>query len=393
MNKRIPLSVPAIGPEEIEAVTRVLESKWLTMGPVTAEFEATFAERMRVKHAIAVSSCTAALHLANACLGIGPGDEVICPDLTFVASANATRYTGADVVLADVTSADDLTISVADVERKISKRTKAITVVHYAGFPCDMPAILDIAERHEIAVIEDCAHAPLSWCKFPDGTRRPLGSLGDIGCFSFFSNKNMTTGEGGMVTTNNDHFAEKVRRLRSHGMTTSTFDRDRNHASSYDVEALGWNYRLDEIRSALGLCQLRKLDFLNNRRREVYSWYAEELSPHPEIRLPFLDRDLADSACHILPVIVPAPSHEIKKYMLDQGVQTSKHYEPISSFTAYAGVPPGLAAFSADQLMTLPLGPHLDRNDVASIVTFLAAACEANGSPLLVSSTASNNAH
>src|SRR6185295_872276 len=186
-------------------------------------------------------------------LGVGPGDEVICPALTFVASANASRYTGATVIFADVASADDLTVSPRDIEGRITSRTRAITVVHYASFACQMDEILALARRRGIAVIEDCAHAPCAWHSSADGKRQSLGSLGDVGCFSFYGNKNMTTGEGGMVTTESDELAARIRLLRSHGMTSLTYDRHRRHARDYDVVALGYNYRTDEIHSALGL--------------------------------------------------------------------------------------------------------------------------------------------
>ena len=194
---------------------------------------------------MALTNCTAALHLAYLAVGVGPGDEVICPSLTFVATANAALTAGATVVLADVTSADDLTVDPADIERKITPRTKAIAVVHYAGYACDMDAILAIAERHRIAVIEDAAHAPLATYK-----GRALGTLGDVGCYSFFSNKNLSTGEGGAIVARTDELQKKLKLMRSHGMTTLTLDRHKGHAFSYDVVLAGQNYRIDEIRSA-----------------------------------------------------------------------------------------------------------------------------------------------
>ena len=261
MDWQVPLSDIDLGDAEIEAVEKVLRSRWLSMGPVTQQFEAAFAAMCGAKHAFAVSNGTTALHLAYAALGLGPGDEVIVPALTFVATANAIRYTGATPVFADVTSLDDLTISPADIAAKITPRTRAIAVMHYGGYLCDMDAILALAGQHGLAVVEDACHAPGATY---DG--RGAGTLGDVGCFSFFANKNIAIGEGGMVTTNRDDLAERIRLLRSHGMTTLTWDRHRGHAASYDVVATGFNYRLDEIHSALGLAQLGKL-LENNRRR------------------------------------------------------------------------------------------------------------------------------
>jgi len=191
MDLRIPLSDLDYGPEEEQAVLDVIRRRWLTMGAVTQEFESAFSDFVRVKHALAVSNATQALHLACLALGIGPGDEVIVPALTFVASANAVLYTNADVRFADIIGPDDLNISPRAIEANITPRTKAIVVVHYGGYPCRMPEIMDLARRHGLAVIEDAAHAPGATL---DG--RSLGTWGDVGCFSFFSNKNLATGEG-----------------------------------------------------------------------------------------------------------------------------------------------------------------------------------------------------
>ena len=277
-NWKVPLADLDLGEEEIAAVTKVLRSRWLSMGPVTEEFEQHFASYIGVKHAFAVTNCTAALHLAHLALGAGPGDTVICPSLTFVATANAIRYTGASPVFADITSADDLNISPDDIEAKIDETTKGICVVHYGGYPCDMERIMHIARLHQLYVMEDVAHAPGAACWFSGNENgksvlKNCGSIGDIGCFSFFSNKNMTTGEGGMITTNSDTLAKKIRLLRSHGMTSLTWDRDKGHSFSYDVVEVGYNYRIDEVRSALGLTQLKKLDSNNAKRAEIENLY------------------------------------------------------------------------------------------------------------------------
>jgi dTDP-4-amino-4,6-dideoxygalactose transaminase len=363
MEWKIALTEPDIGREEIDAVTKVLESKWLTMGAVTAEFEKQFAEKMDCKYSFAVNNATAALHLANVVLGINSGDEVICPALTFVASANASRYTGADVVFADVVSEGELTIDPADIEARITPRTKAITVVHYAGFPCLMDEIMEIAKRHGLKVIEDCAHAPFAWHEFRNGSRKFVGTIGDVGCFSFFGNKNMTTGEGGMITTNDDYLAEEIRLLRSHGMTSLTYDRHKGHSSGYDVVRLGYNYRMDEIHSAIGLAQLQKIDRLNESRRQVYRWYIEVFKDSPHVIVPFSHRNPAAAACHIMPMVVKDGYEETKARLRQAGIQTSKHYDLIPSFSLFHNSK--LKTINvAYPIMTVPLGPSMKEEDI-----------------------------
>ena len=235
MQWNIPLFDPDLGQSEADALADVIRSKWLTMGELTTRFESEFSAFLGCRHGIAVSNGTAALHIAMMALGIGPGDEVVCPSLTFVATANAVRYCGAKPVFADVASYDDWNISRATIEAVLTPRTKAIIVVHYGGYPCDMGAIMALARSRGLAVVEDVAHAPGARL---DGTA--MGVWGDIGCFSFFSNKNMTTGEGGMMTTNRSDLAERSRLFRSHGMTSLTLDRHKGHAFGYDVVEVGY---------------------------------------------------------------------------------------------------------------------------------------------------------
>jgi len=332
MNWRVPLSDIDFGEEEETAVVDVLRSGWLSMGNITHHFEEEFAAFIGAKHAIAVTNATAALHLACLAVGVGKGDEVVLPSLTFVATANAVRYTGATPVFADIESLDWLNISPTSIESCITERTKAILVVHYAGYACDMPAIMEIAKRHNLVVLEDSAHAIGSELE-----GRQMGTWGSIGCFSFFSNKNMTTGEGGMLTTNDDALAAHLRILRSHGMTSLSWDRHRGHASSYDVVDLGFNYRIDEMRSALGRVQLKKLTLGNEQRQKLTKVYRELLAElTPELQVPF-NAQRGASCYHIMPVLLPSGVDRIRfmEGMKSQGVQTSIHYPPVHKFHIY----------------------------------------------------------
>jgi dTDP-4-amino-4,6-dideoxygalactose transaminase len=369
MNWRIPLADIDFGPEESAAVQAVLASKWLTMGGVTQQFEQEFSAFTGAKYALSVSNATAALHMACLALGIGPGDEVIVPSLTFVATANAVRYVGATPVFADVSGDDDFNISPDEIEKRITPKTRAIIVVHYAGYPCDMPRIMEIAAKHSLEVIEDNAHgvgASLAG--------RQLGTWGAIGCFSFFSNKNMTTGEGGMLTTDREDLYEKLRVFRSHGMTTLTWDRHKGHAFSYDVVELGYNYRIDEIRAALGLEQLKKLPRNNVRRAALTQLYRETMQElAPKVTIPFGNHP-GQSSYHILPALLP-PSAErgrVMEHLKAQGIQTSIHYPPVHAFTAYRSTTNGavlpLTEDIARREITLPLYPMMKEEDVISVV-------------------------
>ena len=368
---KIPLAEVQIGDEEKKAVLDVLDSGWLTMGAVTESFETHFAQFIGIKHAFAVSSCTSALHLACQVLDISPGDEIILPSLTFVATANAIHYTDAQPIFADITSENDLTISPEDIERRITPKTRAIMIMHYAGYPCDMPAIRDIADRHNLVLIEDAAHAVGGTL---DG--RPLGTWGDIACFSFFSNKNMTTGEGGMIVTDNDHYAEKIRLLRSHGMTTLTWDRHQGHAHSYDVVEIGYNYRIDEIRSAIGLAQLAKLPQWNEQRKHHVALYHRLLTEKcPQIDVPFLTHR-GEPAFHIMPILLPetVTRNEFYSAMKKHGIQTSFHYPPVHTFSVYhnrrpkAGFRLPLTEAVSKREVTLPLFPSMDYGTISDII-------------------------
>ncbi len=335
MSWQVPLADVRFGSEEVEAVSGVLRSGWLSQGPMVEQFEAEFATLVGVPYALATANGTAALHLACLALDLGPGDEVLCPSLTFVASANAVCYTGARPVFVDIQGPGNLNMSVADVAAKITERSRAIMVVHYGGFPAPMDELISLAHRNNLRIIEDCAHAPGGGYESPSG-RKKLGALGDFGCFSFFANKNLTTGEGGMVVTHDPQWAKRLRWARSHGMTSLTWDRHRGHAFTYDVVSQGYNYRLDEMRAALGLVQLSKLEQFNARRRQITGWYREELEGLTSLALPFLN-ELDNSACHLFPIIL-APQvdrHLFMQHLAAHGVQTSIHYPPVHRFGYY----------------------------------------------------------
>jgi dTDP-4-amino-4,6-dideoxygalactose transaminase len=370
MNWKVPLAEVQLGEEERQAVLSVMDSGWLTMGSRTEAFEQAFSQFLQIPYCFAVTNCTAALHLACLALNLRPGDEVILPSLTFVATANAVRYAGAVPVFADICSDDDLTLSPVEIERRITPRTRAIMVMHYAGYPCDMEAIQQLAQRHHLAVIEDAAHAV--GASLND---IPIGHWSDIACYSFFSNKNMTTGEGGMVVTRNPELAERIRLLRSHGMTTLTWDRHRGHAHTYDVVAVGYNYRIDEIRSAIGIEQLKKLPAWNLQRQtavETYHAVCQEICP--DLHLPFREFR-GKSAYHVQPALLPPGVEKAEFFasMKAAGIQTSFHYPPIHQFSVYQDMaPPGgfdlpQTEHIAAREVTLPLYPAMTRDTIRYI--------------------------
>jgi dTDP-4-amino-4,6-dideoxygalactose transaminase len=365
---RVPLADLDFDRAEDSAVLDVLHHRWLTMGAVTQEFEAAFADFLGVEHTFALSNATVALHLSCLALGIGLGDQVIAPSLSFVATTNAVLYTGAEVRFADILGDAELNISPGEIESQITGKTKAIIVMHYAGYPCRMREIMEIAQRHDLAVIEDAAHAPGAQL---DG--RPMGTWGDTGCFSFFSNKNLSTGEGGMLVTNRDDIAERVRHLRSHGMTSLTWDRHQGHAYSYDVVDLGYNYRIDEIRAALGLVQLSKLVENNHRRKHITETYWQAFSDLG-IGLPFWDT-AGESAYHIFPILLPDGID--RKGFMDQlchaGIQTSIHYPPIHQFSyyrqRYGDIRLPKTESAAKRQVTLPLYPTMGDEQINLVIS------------------------
>jgi dTDP-4-amino-4,6-dideoxygalactose transaminase len=371
---RVPLSDVAVDDELRAAVADAVSSGWWSMGPRVAELEGRFAELSGTRHALAVANGTAALHLALLACECGPGDEVVLPALNFVAAANVIRHTGATPRFCDIAAPHDLNLDPDDLDAAITPRTKAIVVLHYGGHPCDMERVLGVAARHGATVIEDAAHAPGASLR-----GRACGSFGAAGCFSFFSNKNLPTGEGGMIVTDDDALAERLRLLRSHGMTTLTWDRHRGHAHAYDVVQPGFNYRLDEIRAAIGLVQLKRLREGNASRARIVARYRDALDGVEGLSVPFAERDDVVSAQHLAVVVLPehAARDAVRETLRERGIQTSVHYPPIDRFTAYAGGPrrplPRTDAV-ADRLLTLPLFPHMSDEQVDLVVEALLAA-------------------
>jgi dTDP-4-amino-4,6-dideoxygalactose transaminase len=367
MNFKIPLFELNYDEQEENAVIETLRSKWISTGPKTMAFENRFAEMLDGKHAVAVTNCTVSLHLALTLLDIGPGDEVICPSLTFVATVNAIRYVNAVPVFADITSHNDLTISPDDIQQKVTKKTKAILVMHYGGFACNMDAITRIARKYNLKIIEDACHGPLSEYK-----GKKLGTIGDIGCFSFFSNKNISIGEGGMLVTNNSEFYDRAKLLRSHGMTTLSYERAKGHATNYDVIELGYNYRMDDIRASIGLIQLGKITNDLQRRAEVRKAYIQELHAMSSISIPFQESPFFSSN-YIFPIVLKESNFEkrdlIRNKLADAGIQTSVHYPAVHKFSIYKEFYTELPItnYVTDNLITLPMYSSLSNDKIEYI--------------------------
>ena len=359
---------PILGPEEKAALTDVIDSGWITMGERVQLFERAFADIHRTEDSVAVSSCTAGLHLIMLALGLGPGDEVLVPGLTFVATANCVLYVGATPVFVDIESDRIPLMSLEDAEAKCTSRTKAVVLVHYAGYLPDREKWRDFADRRGLMLIEDAAHAT----GLPEA-----GTFGVAAAFSFYGNKNMTTAEGGAVVTEDDALRARIRQLRGHGLTSGTFQRVSNPTLTYDVTMLGYNYRMDELRAALGLVQLRHLDVWNARRRVLTGLYRKLLSEYaPDIVVPFDDERC--SAYHIMPVVLPDRMNrqEVILGLRQNGIQTTIHYPPVHHLAIYKERYPSVRLPKTEDYtrreLTLPLHPRLEDTHVEKIVQALA---------------------
>jgi len=367
MSYKIPLFDLNFDEAEAQAAYDVIKSGWISTGPKCQEFEDKFAGMLGVDHAVSLANCTVALHLAMVILGIQAGDEVIVPSLTFVATANAVRYAGATPVFADIISLEEPTLDSEDIRSKITPRTKAIIVMHYAGFPCRMDEIMLLAREHGLKVVEDACHGPLSEYK-----GKKLGTIGDIGCFSFFSNKNISTGEGGMLVTNNADYDRQARLLRSHGMTTMSYQRATGHATEYDVVSLGYNYRMDDIHAAIGLAQLDKLRPDLEQRAIVRSWYIEALQRCGQVMIPFVNH-AGFVSNYIFPIVINNSNRETRDIIRGKihaaGIQTSVHYPAVHKFSIYKSPQfmLELTEEAAGSLISLPMYSRLKRQQVEYI--------------------------
>jgi dTDP-4-amino-4,6-dideoxygalactose transaminase len=368
----LPLFDLELQPQDLEAVAETLRSGWLTLGPKTAAFEQAFAAHLGARHAIAVSSCTAALHLAYLAAGIGPGDEVIVPSYTFAATAAAVIYCGGTPVFAEIVSRERPCLDPDDVLRRITPRTKAVCVVHFAGYAAAADTLKEICDERGIALIEDVAHAPSATLH-----GRKLGTWGLAGAFSFFSNKVFSVGEGGLLCTDSDEVAEHVRSHRSHTMTSGTWERHSGRTDTYDVTGLGYNYRLDEPRSALLLSRMGRLESEIERRRELTLRYRSLLSRLDGVIVPFEDADVAGSSCYVMPIMLEADGRQAQtsRRMREQGIQTSIFYPSIHRFTAYRERFPDVSLpiteLASRTELTLPFYPHMTHADQDRVVASL----------------------
>jgi dTDP-4-amino-4,6-dideoxygalactose transaminase len=373
---RVPLTDIAISEQDVQAVLDCLASGWLTMGPRTQAFEERLARYVGSPHAVTVSSGTAALHLACLAAGIGPGDEVIVPAFTFVASASAARYAGAEPVLCDVRSPHDFNIDPDDAGRRITPRTRAIVAVHFCGYPADVLGLRELCDEHGLVLIEDCAQAIGAHV---DAGARRVGTVGELGTFSFFSKKQLCVGEGGMVATGDEGLADRVRLLRSHAMTSSTWDRHRGHDPAYDVVDVGFNFRLDEPRAALGMSRLARLEEGIAARRATVRSYRERLRDVSGVELCFDDGAVERSSHFAFPVLLKdRPTRDrFRDELKAQGIQTT-WYPALHTFSEYrryapaGGLPQALE--TAERHCALPLSATMRDAEVDTVVEVVRAA-------------------
>jgi|YelNatPaOPRAMG01_1025707.scaffolds.fasta_scaffold54762_2 UDP-4-amino-4,6-dideoxy-N-acetyl-beta-L-altrosamine transaminase len=371
--KFVPFASPLISDDEIAEVVDTLKSGWLTTGPKVQRFEKEFAQFVGSKYAIAVSSCTAALHLALVATGIGPGDEVITTPFTFVATANVILHVGAKPIFVDIRP-DTFNIDVEKISAVITPKTRAIIPVHYAGQPCEMDEIMEIATKHKLLVIEDAAHAIAAEYK-----GRKVGTIGDVTCFSFYATKNLMTGEGGMVTTNHAELAEKIRILSLHGMSKDAWKRYTATGSwYYEVLSPGYKYNMTDIQASLGIHQLQKLEIFQKRREEIVKAYNQAFAGLDAVVPPFVQPGVKHAwhlyVIKIVPERLKIDRNRFIEALKEEGVGTSVHFIPVHLHPYYRekfGFKRGdfpRAEEAYDRVISLPLYPKMSDEDVGHVI-------------------------
>lgn len=367
---KVPYFIPWVTKEDKNSVNKALNQRWLTNGPILKKFENQFSKFQKIKFSIGVSSATHGLHLALRALDIGPGDEVIVPTMTFSATADVVRYCGAKPVLTDV-EYDSLNISPKEIKNKISKNTKAVIPVHYGGQSCDMDDILSISRKYGIKIIEDCAHALGSTFK-----QKKCGSVGDVGCFSFYPTKIITTGEGGMVVTNSNRLQKKISQLRSHGMSYLPQDREKSAIWNYDITDLGYNYRLDEIRSALGISQFKRIKKINDLRIKIAKKYDSELEKIEGIHIPNQLKN-RNHIFHLYTIKVTKEfsitRNELFIQLNKKGIGSSVQYPPLHLMTfnkkKFKKEDFPIANKLKDEIISLPIYPTMTSKDISLVIS------------------------
>jgi len=366
--KNIPYCLPSIGDDEISEVVKTLKSDWLTMGPKTIEFERLISEYTGAKHTIAVNSCTAALHLSLIASGVGKGDEVITTPFTFAATGNTIIHTGAKPVFVDIKK-DTYNIDPEKIVNAITPKTKAIIPVHYAGQPCDMGSIMEIAEDYNLLVIEDAAHA--IGAEYYD---KKIGTISSATCFSFYATKNMTTGEGGAITTDNDKLADRLRTLRLHGINKDAWNRYSAEGSwYYEIEECGWKYNMTDLQAALGIHQIKKIDEFNDTRIRYANVYNKIFGKMDELIIPY-EKSNVKHAYHLYPILLKNLNRNVFiNRMAEKGIGCSVHFIPLhlhpfyrNKFGFKMGQFPN-AEFVYEHEVSLPLYPKMTRNDIEYI--------------------------
>jgi dTDP-4-amino-4,6-dideoxygalactose transaminase len=370
----VPFHRSHMGEEEVQAVTDVIRSGWLTTGEKTAQFEREFAQYVGASHAIAVSSCTAALHLSLDAIGLRRGDEVLVPTNTFTASAEVATYMGAKPVLVDIDSRT-LNICVKDANQKITTRTRAIIPVHVSGLPCDLDEIHALAETHNLRVIEDAAHA------LPSSYRgRRIGAISELTAFSFYATKTLNTGEGGMVTTDNETCAQRIRTIRLHGISRNT--RDPRNEWNYEVQETGYKYNLTDLQSALGIVQLAKCDAMSQARRRIAEGYTTAFQSIEAFETPFVRTD-RQSSWHLY--VLRIHNHMLRidrdrfiQELAERGVHASVHFIPLHLQPGYQkryGYREGdlpTAEHEYRRYFSLPIYPTMSAAEVEYVISSVA---------------------